>query len=147
MNILYIRFRAIAQATEDEDKVEAALKFTTASENVKKTRVEGHFGNMTVLMVVAVERKRDIMSFLQRLKNAGILEILAEDVERRIDEECVLHFRLDKQGAHLEELKIAHGKDVIDCGMKIAAYPAKKENAVNAALETFRKVLETDDKT
>jgi RNA binding exosome subunit len=141
MNILRADFRAIAQATEDEVRVENALKFAAGAGEVNKTHIAGHFGNRMTIMSMEMRIKKDIKDFIMRLKDAGILRSLVDEVEERIDEECVLHFRLDKQKAYEEMLELAHSNDVIDCGIKIAAYPARRENAVKIAKEIFKGVL------
>jgi RNA binding exosome subunit len=138
MNILRADFRAIAQATEDEDCVENALKFVAGAGEVKKHHIDGHFGNRMTIMSMEVRKKKDIKNFILRLMDAGILHSLVDEIEERIDEECVLHFRLDKQKAYEEMLELAHSNDVIDCGIKIAAYPARRENAVKIATEIFK---------
>ena len=147
MDILSINLRAITQATEDKVKVRAALKFVADSDRLDESNISGHFGNKMTLMVAGIERKSEIKVFLLRINEAGILKTLAEEVEQRIDDECVFHFRLDKQNAYMEKLKLAEGKDVIDCRMKIAAYPAKKKNAVRTAQRIFADILEVWDKS
>lgn len=144
MNILNVDFRAIAQATEDEESVENALKFVAGAGDVNKAQTKGHFGNRMVIMSIEIRKKKQIKNFILRLKGACILESLVDQVEERIDEECVFHFRLDKQKAYEEVLELANGKDVIDCGMKIASYPARRENAIRIVIEDFRCILSED---
>jgi RNA binding exosome subunit len=141
MNIIYITLRAIAQATENEERVEKALLFAGGTEEVEKTRVEGHFGNRMVLMSVEVAKKKDIGSFMKRIGEQRIAEVLIGQLEERVDDECVLHFRLDKQKAYGEVLALAENKDVIDVCIKIGAYPAKKERAIAAIKENLQDLL------
>ncbi|KYK31088.1 MAG: hypothetical protein AYK23_04205 [Candidatus Proteinoplasmatales archaeon SG8-5] len=141
MNVLYATLRAMARATEDEDRVGEVLRFASGVDEVVKTAVKDHFGNRTVVLSVDIRKKRDIRAFLKRLSEADILKILADEIEERTDDGCVLHFRLEKQGAFEGRLVLAVSKDVVDCALKAAAYPAKKETAVASLRETFQELL------
>ena len=135
---LNIRLRAIAQATEVEERVEAAMLFVSGMEEVPASRIEGHFGNSITIFEIELSRARDMKKFLQILKDAGLLAPLIEKIEQRLDDNCVFHFRLDKQKAYAEELAIANSKDIIDVNMKVAAYPARREIALEAVLDWFK---------
>jgi len=50
-----------------------------------------------------------------------------------VDEEGILHFRLDKQAAFEERLALAKDADAIDVRLKLIAYPAKAEEAKRIA--------------
>ncbi len=134
---LNIRLRAIAQATEVEERVEATMLFVSGLEEVPASRIEGHFGNPLTIFEVEMSKTRDMKKFLQILKEAGMLALLMEEIEPRLDDDCVFHFRLDKQKAYAEELALASSKDIIDVNMKVAAYPAKREIALDALLNWF----------
>ncbi len=134
---LNIRLRAIAQATEVEERVEAAMLFVSGLEEVPASRIEGHFGNPLTIFEVEMSKTRDMKKFLQIMKDAGMLALLMEEIEPRLDENCVFHFRLDKQKAYAEELALADSKDIIDVSMKVAAYPARRENALETVLDWF----------
>ncbi|MCK5024700.1 MAG: hypothetical protein KAR56_03695 [Thermoplasmata archaeon] len=134
---LNIRLRAIAQATEMEERVEAAMLYVSGMEEVPATRIEGHFSNPLTIFEVELTKTRDVKKFLQILKDAGMLIILMKKIEMRLDENCVFHFRLDKQKAYAEELALADSKDIIDVSMKVAAYPARRDIAKEALLDWF----------
>jgi RNA binding exosome subunit len=140
MNFYRVNFRTLVHATESEDKVEAALRFIVGEVDISLMRTKGHFGNVLVVMEVEISKKRQIKELLQRLFVEGIMSRLSEELEERMDEQCVLHFRLDKQRAYKEELELATNQDVIDCGIKIHAYPAKKKNAIIAARDDIEKL-------
>ena len=132
MPILKIHLRSIAQATENPEKVGLAMEFASGTDEVAIEETEGHFGNPIIIFEVRLSRARDIRQLVQRLDDAGILELVMDQCQERLDNECNLYFRLDKQKAFLEELALAEDKDVIAVTMKIAAYPAKRENALAA---------------
>ncbi len=135
---LNIRLRAIAQATEIEERVEAAMLFVSGLEEVPFSAAEGHFGNPITIFEVELTKTRDMKKFLQLIKDAKLLMPLLEKIDPRLDENCVFHFRLDKQKAYVEELVLADSKDIIDVSMKVAAYPAKREIAMDALLDWFK---------
>ena len=141
MNILNVTFRAIAQTTEDEERVREAMEFVSGSEEIDENRIDGHFGNKLTIMIAGLGKKRQIRDFLARLNDAGLVQRLVGEVEERIDEECAFHFRLDKQKAYSKIIELATTKDVIDCGLKVAAYPANKENAIASIRSTFQELL------
>ena len=134
---LKIHLRAMAQATEAEERVGQAMFFTTELEDIQATQTKGHFGNPITIFEVELSKTRDMISFLKKLDEAGILAQIIEQVEQRLDEDCVLHFRLDKQKAYAEELALADSRDIIDVSMKVAAYPARREIALEAVLNWF----------
>ena len=134
---LNIRLRAIAQATEVEEHVETAMLFVSGLEEIPASRTEGHFGNPLTIFEVEMSKARDMKKFLQILKEAGMLALLMEEIEPRLDDDCVFHFRLDKQKAYAEKLALANSKDIIDVNMKVAAYPAKREIALETLLDWF----------
>lgn len=134
---LRINLRAMAQATEVEDRVRRAVVFASGSGEPDTEIVKGHFGNPIILFNVEISRARAMKDFLERLRASGILALVMEQVEQRLDEDCVVHLRLEKQLAFEETLALATSRDVIDVAMKVAAYPARREIALEAAREWF----------
>lgn len=130
IKFLGIRLRAFSQATEVEERVLKAMQFASGIEEIAITRTEGHFGNPISVFEIEMAKSGQMNRFLERLRASGILTSLEGQVDARTDDGCAFHFRLDKQKAYLEELALATGKDVIDVRMKVAAYPAKRESAV-----------------
>ena len=135
IRFLSIRFRAIAQATEVEERVLKAIEFASGSKNVAVTHTTGHFGTSILIMEVEILKNREIRQFIERLDTAGILSQIAGQADARTDEDCVFHIRLDKQKAFQEELELAADKDVIDVRLKVGVYPASREGAVRVISE------------
>ena len=135
---LRIHVRAIAQATEVQERVGQAFIFASGTEEIELERTKGHFGNEIIIFKVELTKASAMNKFLKQLKEAGILSQIKEQIEQRLDEECTLYFRLDKQKAYEEELALAENTDVIAVMMKIAAYPARRELALNVFLDWFK---------
>ena len=64
---------------------------------------------------------------------AEVPKSLAADVDARVDEDGILHFRLDKQAAYDGRFVLAKEPDAIDVRVKLMAYPAKPEEARRVA--------------
>jgi len=60
----------------------------------------------------------------------GVDLAILEDIEDRIDEDCVFYMRLDKQKAVQGVYEPAHHGDVIAITGKVQSHPARKEVAV-----------------
>ena len=91
---LNIRLRAIAQATEVEERVGQAMVFVSGSEEIQASIIDGHFGNPITIFEVELSKARDMKNFLQILKEAELLERLEEEVEQRLDESHRSHSHL-----------------------------------------------------
>ena len=120
-----IEARTYCHATEEAERVATALAFAVPEGETSREGLEGHFGNPLIRLTRRVEKRPAIRAVWSRWVAAGIPAAIARDVEARIDEEGMLHFRLDKQAAFLERLELAHDSDPIDVRLKLIAYPAK----------------------
>lgn len=131
--IRWIEARTYCHATEDETRVNRALAFMCPEGETVREVLEGHFGNTLVRLTRRVEDRRSIRPLWERWSTAGLREAIGRDVDARVDEDGILHFRLDKQAAFQERLVLATDADTIDVRLKLIAYPAKTELARRAA--------------
>src|SRR2546423_10094417 len=136
--IHWIEARTYAHATEDEARVSAALAFALPEGESAREVLEGHFGNVLVRLTRRIDDGKSIRAVWERWSAAGLTQALDSDVDARVDEDGVLHFRLDKQAAFQERLALAKDTDTIDVRLKMVAYPAKPEVARRVA----RSILE-----
>ena len=131
----WFELRAFCHATEDEEKVVAALRTVLPEAEVRRAPLEGHFENPLLALTVRTEAAADIRAAWRRIVDAlGRDEVLA-GLGQRIDDEVVYHLRIDKQRAYLGAIAKAAGGDVIDLRAKVAAYPAKREVALRVVRE------------
>jgi len=144
MGFHYLSFRTFCQATEDEEKVVQALKFVSGVDAVERNASEGYHGNKIVVLEGAIRSKKRIDAFFGRLSNSDIAKIL-ETLEQRVDEECALFFRLDKQEAYLGRLILAKSEDVISVRAKVECYPRRRESALEQARRYFESILSTTE--
>ena len=127
--IWWIDARTFCHATEDEDRVRGALEFAMPAGETAREALEGHFGNPLIRLTRRVEEGKAIRAVWYGWSASGLPSAIAKDLEARVDEEGVLHFRIDKQAAYEERLGLASDADAIDVRLKLMAYPAKPEVA------------------
>ncbi len=133
-----ITLRAIAQATESMDRVKTALSLFIFDNEIESITTEGHFGN-SITILQARLKGRDCNRFIEYLKAKmpeHELRRLKNELPERVDDDCILHLRFDKQAAYNGILKLATTADTITAEVKLRAYPARRENAI-AVTETI----------
>lgn len=134
----YVDLRAFSYATEDEKRVEQAL-YSLLPEDVELDRVEnvGHHGDRIVVLSARVETADEMRHVLDRLSELEDLDRVLGELDERVDDNCALFLRLDKQAAFRGEVRLGPG---ITVRTKVEAYPAKKEKAVANARETLSRL-------
>ena len=133
--VWWIAARAYCQATEEEARVVQAIDAAVPGSTEKRERLDGQFGNPVLAIYRRMERPEGLRTVWDRWQTAGLLPLLRDDLERRVDEGGILHFRVDKQVAFEGRLLPAHGGDAIDVQVKLKAYPAKREEILRVARE------------
>ena len=131
-----------AHATEAEERVLDAFGILLPEEiEVRRSRLKGHHGNPIVSLKARIGRKetRELWQRILAKLRGGELEKIAMVSPSRIDETCHLNLRFDKQLAYAGELALSEGGDVIHLRLKVAAYPAKREVAVDLVEKFLRK--------
>ena len=144
--IHYIHLRTIAQATEDPEKVRSALKLLLPppgqsakkdSITVHETVTTGYHGNPIIVMEAELKKNKDCQYVVDLIREhlgpAGISQLAAE-LPQRVDYDCNLYIRFNKQEAYLGKLMTTTKSDSILVRIKIKAYPARPEKAIQVAL-------------
>jgi hypothetical protein len=131
----YVDLRAFAYATEDERRVEQALRtFLPEEFELERATSAGYHGDRIVVLSARVENADDVRYVLGRLAELPDVETVVEQLDERVDENCSLFVRLDKQAAFRGDVRLGEG---ITLRAKVEAYPAKRETAVENARDTF----------
>ena len=131
----YVDLRAFCYATEDEKRVEDALRTYLPEEfPIERAETEGYHGDRILVLSARVENADDVRHVLSRLRESADLERVEAELDDRVTENCELFLTLDKQAAFHGEVSLGEG---ITLRAKVEAYPAKKE----AALENVREAL------
>ncbi|WP_137291666.1 RNA-binding protein [Natronorubrum halophilum] len=134
----YVDLRTFCYATEDEKRVEEALRTLLPEEfEIERVESEGHFGDRILVLSARVEKANDVRHVLSRLADLESFDELIDELDERVTENTELFLRLDKQAAFGEEIRLGDG---ITFRGKVEAYPAKKERAVENAEEVLERL-------
>lgn len=129
----YVDIRAFCYATEDEERVVRALR-TLLPEDVEIDReeTEGHTGDRILVFSARVENADGIRHVFDQVRRAEDFDTIVDELDERIDDDCSLFLRLDKQAAYQGRVALGDG---ITLRAKVEAYPAKHDAAVENARE------------
>jgi hypothetical protein len=131
----YVDLRAFSYATEDVRRVEQALRAYLPEEfEIDHSETTGYHGDRIVVLSARVENADDVRHVLSKLAELPDIETVIEQLDERVDENCSLFVRLDKQAAFRDEARLGEG---ITLRAKVEAYPAKKAAAVENAREAL----------
>lgn len=138
----YVDLRTFAYATEDEKRVEDALRsFLPEDAGIDRVESDGHHGDRIVVLSARIENADGMRHVLDRIAELDDLERVLAELDDRIDDNCALFLRLDKQAAFRGDVRLGPG---ITFRSKVEAYPAKKAAAVENARETLGRLAEGD---
>ncbi|ELY46155.1 RNA-binding protein [Natronorubrum tibetense] len=138
----YVDLRTFCYATEDEKRVEEALRtFLPEEFEIERAESEGHFGDRILVLSARVERADEVRHVLSRLADLESFDDLIDELDERVTENTELFLRLDKQGAFAGDVRLGEG---ITFRGKVEAYPAKKEQAVENAEEVLERLRDDE---
>jgi len=141
----YVDLRTFCYATEDERRVEDALRaFLPEEFEIERVVNAGHHGDRIVVLSARVERADDVRHVLSRISDLEGWDRVLAELDERVDDNNSLFLRLDKQAAFTGRAELGPG---ITFRAKVEAYPAKHEKAVKNARETFEELAEEADDT
>ena len=131
----YVDLRAFCYATEDEKRVIDALRtFLPEEFPIERAETEGFHGDRILVLSARVERADDVRFVLDRLSTLDDRDRLRDELVDRVDENCSLFLRFDKQRAFRNEVALGQG---IEFRGKVEAYPAKRETAIENVRALF----------
>jgi len=132
----YIDLRTFCYATEDEKRVEDALRHFLPEEfDLDRVENTGHHGDRIVVLSARVESADGMRVVLDRLAELDAIDRVLEELDERVDDNCSFFLRLDKQAAFNGLVRLGEG---ITLRAKVEAYPAKHEKAVANAREAIQ---------
>ena len=104
---------------------------------IEAEEAEGLLEDKIIILSGIVSKKRYTKTFFNTLLENVDSDKLNDDLERKIDEKGNWFLRFDKTDAIDEKLTIKDSGDSIHLKIKIAAYPARKEIAVDKVREAI----------
>jgi len=127
----YVDLRTFCYATEDDKRVEDALRrFLPEEFEVQRVESEGHYGDRILVLSARVENADDVRHVLSQLTDLEQFDQVLGELDDRVTENCELFVSLDKQAAFRGDVTLGDG---ITFRAKVEAYPAKKPKAVDNA--------------
>ncbi|WP_414469182.1 RNA-binding protein [Methanobacterium sp. ACI-7] len=134
-----ISYRVFVYGTENEEKVREAIKTLFPNSHPETETTEGYFKNKVLILHDKITKKREIKDFIKVLNqlDSSAKKRVINELNNKMDDKGNLFLRFDKQRAYLGDLKIIEHGDAVHVKIKIAAYPAKKERAMELAKEIF----------
>jgi RNA binding exosome subunit len=131
----YVDLRTFCYATEDEKRVEQALRtYLPADHEIDRQMTEGHHGDRIAVLSARLENADDVRHVLARLVDLPDYDAVLDELDDRVAEDCSLYLTLDKQAAFRGDVRRGDG---ITLRGKVEAYPAERESAVENAREAF----------
>lgn len=137
----WVRVKAICYATEDEDLICDTLAELTGTEELDIDISEGLHNNPLTVVDANLSKNKEYATLFTNL-GKDVLQAILDDIDARVDDDCVFYVRLDKQKAVCGEYAITHGGDVISITAKVMAHPAKKEVAVGILSDYLNRILQ-----
>ena len=139
----WLRIETFCYATEKEDLVSQTFRDLVGTDEFQTDVSESEHGNQMLIMQHMVTKQKEMDEIFARL-GKGLLQDLMDDLENRIDEDCVFYTRLDKQKAVCGEYLVAHHGDVISITGKVASNPARKEVAMENMSQFLKKLIDRE---
>lgn len=132
-----IKFRAFVYEDEDVDEVSQAILNILPEAEIEAEEAEGMLENKILILTGVVSKKRFTKAFFNTLLESVDLDKLNGDLERKMDEKGNWFLRFDKADALDEKWTILDSGDAIHLKVKVAAFPAKKQIAVDKVREAI----------
>lgn len=132
-----IKFRAFVYENESVDEISQSILNILPEAEIEAEEAEGLLEDKIIILSGVVSKKRYTKTFFKTLLDNVDLEKLNDDLELKIDEKGNWFLRFDKYDALEEKWTILDKGDAIHLKVKIAAFPAKKQIAVDKVREAI----------
>ena len=139
----WVRVQTFCYATEKKELLEETMTELLGTDEFEEEISEGEHGNVMTILEARLTKQREFNALFRKL-GPEICGWIVDDIENRIDDDCVFYIRLDKQKAVQGQYEVAHHGDVIAITGKVQAHPAKKDVAVRT-LKEFLTGLDQSD--
>ncbi len=130
----WIRVQTFCYATEMKELLEEVMEELLGDAEYSEELTESEHGNTMTILEARLTKQRQYRELFERL-GPDIRSWILEDMDNRVDDDCMFYIRLDKQKAVLGTYEVAHHGDVIAVTGKIQSHPARKEVAARTLSE------------
>ena len=132
-----IKFRAFVYENESVDEISQAILNILPEAEIEAEEAEGILEDKIIILSGVVSKKRYTKTFFNTLLEWTDLDKLNSDLERKMDDKGNWFLRFDKADALDEKWTILDSGDSIHLKVKVAAFPAKKQIAVDKVREAI----------
>ena len=129
----WLRVQTFCYATERKELIGETMTELLGTDEFEVDVSEGEHGNTMLILSQRLTKQKEFNALFSKL-GANIRDAIVEDIDNRIDEDCVFYIRLDKQKAVQGIYDIAHHGDVISITGKVQSHPARKDVATRNML-------------
>ena len=136
----WLRIQVFCYATENEDLIHDTMVELLDNDEFDVEVCDSEHGNRMIILQQELKKQKEFVALFSKFPKK-LIDAVIDDIENRIDNDCVIYLRLNKQKAVQGEYAIAHHGDVISVTGKVVSHPARKEIAV-ANLTEFLKGIE-----
>ena len=130
----WMRVQTFCYATERKELLEEVMEELLGDAEYSEELTESEHGNTMTILEARLTKQRQYRELFERL-GPDIRSWILEDMDNRVDDDCMFYIRLDKQKAVLGTYEVAHHGDVIAVTGKIQSHPARKEVAARTLSE------------
>lgn len=125
----WVRVQTFCYATEKRELLEETMTELLGTDEFQEDISEGEHGNIMTILETRLTKQREFNSLFKKL-GPEICQWILDDIDNRIDEDCVFYMRLNKQKAVQGIYEVAHHGDVVAITGKVQSHPARKDVAV-----------------
>jgi len=130
MGILHVHAAATAHELQDLDLINQALEWLTETEwDVNMTT--SYHGPKVAMLSTQIKKNRQLDSFMLKLRPH--YAVLLQELDARLDENNVIHFRLGLESVIQQEVKLIRPSEtdpVIKVRIKLAVYPGQDVQSI-----------------
>lgn len=140
----WLRVQTFCYATERKELVGETMAELLGTDEFDVDVSEGEHGNTMLILSQRLTKQKEFKTLFSKL-GPSIRDEILNDMDNRIDEDCVFYIRLDKQKAVQGQYVVAHHGDVIAITGKVQSHPARKEVAVKNMTEFLNGLVYSED--
>ena len=126
----WMRVQTFCYATERKELLEEAMEILLGdADEYSEDESVGEHGNVMTILEARLTHQRQYRNLFINL-GEPVRQWIIDDIENRIDDDCVFYWRLDKQKSVQGIYEPAHHGDVMAITGKMQSHPARKDVAV-----------------
>ena len=141
----WMRVQTFCYATERKELLEESMEILLGdADEYSEDESVGEHGNVMTILEARLTHQRQYRNLFINL-GEPVRQWILDDLENRIDDDCVFYVRLDKQKAVQGIYEPAHHGDVIAITGKVQSHPARKDVAIRNLKEFLTGMDHSED--